>query len=102
MPMPAPAPQEAQNQPPQEGGGMKPSEMVSTAMSSLMALGDVINQSQAISEPEKQEYNQIVSAFKSFIEKLGQAPGGEQPGPQAPGGQVPMGAGANPNVKPAY
>lgn len=84
-----------------EAPNKSPKELLVGAHDYLMQLMDMVSQSQAFPQEEKQELGAIISALQNFGEKAGQPAGAQAPqAPMPKGGVVSPETGGNPNAKP--
>jgi hypothetical protein len=99
--MPGQAPAAPEAAPAQEAPKKNPKDLVVGINSDLMQLVDMLSSNPA-TKAEAQEGAQIVQAYQSLVEKLGQAPGQQAPEEAGPKGPAPVSpeAGANPNARP--
>lgn len=99
--MPMMPPKEGAAPEAQEAPKKAPKDLVVGINSDLMQLVDLLSATPA-TKPEAQEAAQLVQAYQSLVEKLGQAPGAQPAASPAPKGAapVPVEAGANPNARP--
>lgn len=69
---------------PEQGGGGGAKEVVTSVHNGLMQLMDMMGQSSAVDDDDKQKLQGLISGFQDFVEGLGSAPGAK-PQAGAPG-----------------
>ena len=102
-PQGAPNPQfQPQSQP--SGGQESPGNAAKLAANIFSEMGqllDIMEQSQAASPEDKQQFASIIQSYQGFIENnLGSAPGQRPQGPKPMPGPASMEAGVNPGARP--